>query len=51
LPTNVQNFTQKDLTKVKIFLLGFLVLGEGLLFLKHTVQVPKVQIQVRRSFH
>jgi len=33
LPTNVQNFTQKDLTKVKIFLK---VLG-GLLILKHPV--------------
>jgi len=34
LQTNLQNFTQKDLTEVKIFLK---VLGGGLLFLKHPV--------------
>ena len=34
LPTNLQNFTQKDLTEVKILQK---VLG-GLLFLKHPVQ-------------
>jgi len=33
LPTNLQNFTQKELTKVKIFQK---VLG-GLVFLKHPV--------------
>ena len=36
LPTNLQNFMQKDLTKVKIF---WKVLGGGLLFLKHLVLV------------
>jgi len=34
LPTNLQNFMQKDLTKAKIFQK---VLG-GLLFLKHLVE-------------
>jgi len=34
LPTNLQNFTQKDITEVKIFQK---VLGE-LLFLKHPVE-------------
>jgi len=35
LPTNLQNFTQKDLTGVKILLK---VLGGGATFLKHPVQ-------------
>jgi len=34
LPTNLQNFRQKDLTEMKIFVK---VLGGGLLFLKHPV--------------
>ena len=36
LPTNLQNFTQKDLTEVKIFQKG---LGGGATFLKHPVHV------------
>jgi len=33
LPTNLQNFTQKDLTEVKIFLKVL----EGLLFFKYLI--------------
>jgi len=36
LPTNLQNFTQKDLTEMKIFLK---VLGGGATFLKHPVNI------------
>ena len=38
LSTNVQNFTQKDLTKVKIFQKVF----GGYFFLKHPVHILKI---------
>jgi len=44
LPTNLQNFTQKDLTEVKIFQKVFFWGGT---FLKHPVHLSVHSVQVR----
>jgi len=48
VPTNLQNFTQKDLTEVKIFRSFFF--GGGYFFLKHPVYSIK-QVYVINSYH
>jgi len=51
LPTNLQNFTQKDLAEVKIFQN---VLGGGATFLKHPVHCKaniNKQLQVHKSIN